>query len=182
MPVNAALPCFTTNGNQGTPSRVLTKERKTMNGEKRNIVCPHCDAVNRIPDDKPAKQAKCGRCHNPLFSGKPFPVSAKSFAVHIQHNDIPVVVDFWAEWCGPCKVMAPALERVASELEPEIRFLKVDTEAERDLAVRYDIRSIPMLIMFRKGQIVAQHAGASDARSLRAWIEQNMARSPEAAA
>jgi len=152
-----------------------------MNGQSRNVVCPHCDAVNRIPADKPAGGAKCGRCRKPLFSGKSFPVSAKSFAIHIQRNDIPVVVDFWADWCGPCKVMAPAFEHVAVELEPEVRFLKVDTEAERDLAARYDIRSIPMLVMFRNGSIVAQRAGASDVRSLRAWIEQNMARSRESA-
>lgn len=152
-----------------------------MSGDIRNIVCPHCDAINRIPGDKPAAQAKCGRCHKELFSGKPYPVSARSFAVQIGRNDIPVVVDFWADWCGPCKVMAPAFERVAGELEPEVRFLKVDTEAERDLAARYDIRSIPMLIMFRKGGIVAQRAGASDAQSLRMWVQQNMARSPERA-
>jgi thioredoxin 2 len=100
-----------------------------MNDQTRNIVCPHCDAINRIPTDKPAAQAKCGRCHKALFSGKPFPVSAKSFAVQIQRNDIPVVVDFWADWCGPCKVMAPAFERVAVEVEPEVRFLKVDSVA-----------------------------------------------------
>jgi thioredoxin 2 len=146
-----------------------------MSGPTRNIVCPHCNAINRIPVEKPAGAAKCGRCHNAFFSGKPFPVSAKSFAAQIQHNDIPVVVDFWADWCGPCKAMAPAFERAAAELEPEVRFLKVDTEAERDLAGRYNIRSIPMLIMFHKGKIIAQRAGASDARSLRAWIEQNMA-------
>jgi thioredoxin 2 len=152
-----------------------------MSGEKRNIVCPHCDAVNRVPSDKPAAQAKCGRCHKALFTGKPFSVSDKSFAVHIQHNDIPVIADFWADWCGPCKAMAPVFERVASELEPNARFLKVDTEAERSLAARYGIQSIPTLLMFRKGKIVAQRAGASDARSLRAWIDQNMARSPEGA-
>jgi thioredoxin 2 len=159
----------------------LQLRNEIMSGQTRNIVCPHCDAINRIPTDKPAGRAKCGRCHKPLFSGKPVPVSAKNFAAHIQHNDIPVVVDFWADWCGPCKVMAPAFERVAVELEPEVRFLKVDTEAERDLAARYDIRSIPMLIMFRKGRIVAQHAGASDARPLRTWIQQNMVRLPEGA-
>jgi thioredoxin 2 len=147
-----------------------------MSGQTRNIVCPHCDTINRIPADKSAARANCGRCHKPLFSGKPLPASAKSFAAQIQHSDIPVVVDFWADWCGPCKVMAPAFERVAAELEPEVRFLKIDTEAERELAARYDIRSIPMLIMFRKDKIVAQRAGASDARSLRAWIEQNLNR------
>jgi thioredoxin 2 len=150
-----------------------------MSGQTRNIVCPHCDTINRIPNEKPAVRAKCGRCHKALFSGKSFPVTAKSFDSHIQHNDIPVVVDFWADWCGPCKIMAPAFERVAGELEPEVRFLKVDTETERDLAARYGIRSIPMLIMFRKSGIIAQRAGASDAQSLRTWIQQNMVRLPE---
>src|SRR4051812_3637841 len=105
-----------------------------MSGQARNIVCPHCDAINRIAPDKPAARAKCGRCHKPLFSGKSFPASAKSFALHIRHNDIPVAADFWADWCGPCKMMAPAFEAVAAELEPAVRCLKVDTEAERDLA------------------------------------------------
>jgi thioredoxin 2 len=161
---------------------VIQELEHPMTGQARNIVCPHCDAINRIPADKPAGRAKCGRCHKPLFTGKPFPVSAKSFAVQIERNDIPVVVDFWADWCGPCKAMAPAFERVAAELEPEVRFLKVDTETEQDLAARYNIRSIPMLILFRKGGIAAQRAGASDAQSLRVWIEQNMARSRESAA
>jgi len=152
-----------------------------MSGQTRNIVCPHCDAVNRIPADKPAGRAKCGRCHQPLFTGKPFPVTVKSFAIHIQRNDIPVVVDFWADWCGPCKVMAPAFEYVAAEFEPEVRFLKVDTEAEPELAARFDIRGIPMLMLFWKGKVIAQRAGASDARSLRAWIEQNKVRAPEGA-
>ena len=108
-----------------------------MNEPARHIVCPSCDAINRVPVDKPAGKAKCGRCHDPLFSGKPLAVSGRSFATHIERNDIPVVADFWAEWCGPCKAMAPAFERVAAELEPEIRFLKVDTEAEQQLAAQY---------------------------------------------
>jgi thioredoxin 2 len=143
--------------------------------DTRQFVCPHCTAINRSPADRPAEKAKCGACHNPLFSGKPFAASAQSFATHLQRNDIPVVADFWAEWCGPCKMMAPAYERVAAELEPHVRFLKVDTEAEQQLAAQYNIRSIPTLVLFRNGKVVAQRAGALDATSLRAWIEQNVA-------
>ncbi len=137
------------------------------------IVCPHCSAVNRVPADKPAEKGKCGACHAALFSGKPSEATTASFATHIGRNDIPVVVDFWAAWCGPCKAMAPAYERVAGELEPGVRFLKVDTDAEQALAAQYNIRSIPTLMLFREGRMVAQRAGASDAQSLREWIRQN---------
>jgi thioredoxin 2 len=146
-----------------------------MTAQARHIVCPHCNAINRVPADKPAKAGKCGQCHKALFDGHPVAVSAKSFDIHVQKNDIPAVVDFWAEWCGPCKMMAPVFERVAAEMEPDIRFLKLDTEAAPDIAARYNIRSIPMLILFHKGAIVAQRAGAVDANSLRAWLRQNTA-------
>src|ERR1700731_4350843 len=142
-----------------------------MNEQARHIVCPHCDSVNRIPPQKPAEQAKAGACHQRMFAGPSFPLSTKSFATHIQHNDIPVVVDFWAEWCGPCKAMAPAYECVAAELEPDLRFFKIDTEAEGELAARYHIRSIPTLMLFHKGSMVAQRAGAMDAQTLRAWLK-----------
>jgi thioredoxin 2 len=151
-----------------------------MSAEARHIVCPHCHATNRVPTDKPAQAAKCGQCHKTLFDGHPAAVTAKGFDAHIQKNDIPVLVDFWADWCGPCKMMAPVFERVAAEMEPAIRFLKLDTEAAPDVAARYNIRSIPMLILFRKGVIVAQQAGAMDANTLRAWLRQNTAGSAAA--
>ena len=143
-----------------------------MSAELQHIVCPHCDGINRVPADKPANKAKCGRCHNPLFTGHPFPVTTKSFATQIERNDIPVLVDFWAAWCAPCKAMEPVYDRMAAEFEPAIRFLKLDTEAEPELAARYQIRGIPTLILFRKGAIVAQRAGAVDGQTLRAWLSQ----------
>jgi thioredoxin 2 len=139
----------------------------------RHIVCPHCDSVNRVPANKPAREAKCGRCHKALFTGAPISVSAQSFERHIQHNRIPVLVDFWAEWCGPCHRMAPVFARLAGELEPEVRFLKLDIEAAPDIATRYSVRSIPMLILFRNGAVAAQQAGAIDGRALRAWLQQH---------
>lgn len=145
-----------------------------MSDESRHIVCPHCAGVNRVPGDKDAAKAKCGRCHRPLFSGSAFQATVKNFDTHVMRNEIPVVVDFWAAWCGPCKSMAPVFERVTAELEPQARFLKVDTDAEQELAARYNIRSVPTLMMFRKGALVAQRAGASDAQSLRAWLQQHL--------
>jgi thioredoxin 2 len=142
--------------------------------EHRHIVCPHCDGINRVPADKDARQAKCGRCHQPLFNGGPVAASAKSFDAHLRDDDIPVVVDFWASWCGPCRAMAPAYAQVAAELEPELRFLKVDTEREPELAARYDIRGIPTLMVLRKGAVLAQRAGAVDAQTLRAWLRPYM--------
>jgi thioredoxin 2 len=144
-----------------------------MSEQVRQVVCVHCNAVNCVPAEKPAAEAKCGRCHKPLFTRAPAAIDPKSFPIHVQRSDIPVVVDFWAEWCGPCKAMAPAYERVAAELEPNSRFLKVDTEAAPDLSATYDIRSIPTLMIFQRGAVKARRSGAMDAGTLRSWVMQH---------
>jgi thioredoxin 2 len=141
-----------------------------MTETARHIVCPHCDSINRVPAGKDAAKAKCGQCHRPLFDGQPVAVGAAGFDRHTKRNDIPVAVDFWAAWCAPCKTMAPHYEKVAGELEPRMRFLKLDTEAEPALAARYQIRGIPTTIVFRNGAEVARRAGAMDARTLAAWL------------
>jgi len=140
--------------------------------ESYHVVCPNCTAVNRMPREKKARAGKCGKCGARLFEGHPVPLDGRRFARHLESNDIPVVVDFWADWCGPCKMMAPIFEQVAGEMEPEVRFAKVDTEAAQDVAMRYAIRSIPTLVLFKNGQEVARQAGAMPAEHLKSWIRQ----------
>jgi thioredoxin 2 len=155
---------------QESPSTHSAYGGATTNQSLLHNVCPHCTAINRIPRSKDARQAKCGACHKPLFTGKPANTDAKSFKRHITRNDIPVVVDFWAPWCGPCRAMAPALERAASELEPDFRFLKLNTEEEPAISAEYAIRSIPTLMMFAGGKLVAQIAGAMDTGGIVSWV------------
>ena len=136
-----------------------------------HIVCPHCDAVNRIPSTRLSQQPKCGKCHEALFGGKPPELHEDNFRKHISRNDIPVVVDFWAEWCGPCKMMAPEFERAAGELGAAARLAKLDTERAQGIAAQYSIRSIPTMVMFRHGREAARQSGAMRAVDIVRWVE-----------
>lgn len=136
------------------------------------VVCPHCDAINRVPVDKNGLSANCGRCHQALFHGHPLAVNAAQFTRHITRNDITVVVDFWAPWCGPCVQMAPAFNQAAQALQPHFRLLKVNTEEEQALAQQYHIRSIPTLVIFRQGQEIQRLSGAMPAQNIIAWARQ----------
>jgi thioredoxin 2 len=135
-----------------------------------HIACPACGATNRVPGERMAEHPVCGKCKQPLFNGKPVELSEANFGAQLAASDIPVVVDFWAPWCGPCRSMAPHFERAASVLEPQVRLAKLNTEEAQATAARLGIRSIPTLIMFRNGREVARQSGAMDSNSLVQWV------------
>jgi thioredoxin 2 len=134
-----------------------------------HIVCPDCGAVNRIPSARLGQHPKCGKCKAPLFSARPVELTSANFGKMISRNDIPVLVDFWAPWCGPCKMMAPAFEQAAAQLEPRIRLAKLNTEAEQAIGGQLGIRSIPTLALFRNGQEIARQPGAMGAADIVRW-------------
>ena len=139
-----------------------------------HVVCAQCATVNRVLQDRMDQAARCGRCKQFLFTGQPITLNEADFDTHVTRSDLPLVVDFWAPWCGPCRVMAPAFERAAGELEPAVRFAKLNTEDAPRIAERFGIRGIPTLAIFRGGNEIARQSGAMDYATLTRWIRTHL--------
>jgi len=138
--------------------------------EGMHVVCGHCDSLVRLPSERLKDAPRCPKCHFPLFGGKPIDLTAANFERHLTRGDLPLAVDFWAPWCGPCIAMAPFYEAAARQLEPKLRFAKLNTQDEPAPAERYNIRGIPTLIVFRAGKEIARHSGAMDTGGLTRWL------------
>lgn len=140
------------------------------------VACPACNTLNRAPREKLAAGGggKCGHCGAALFEGHPVALTAQSFEAHASKSDIPLLVDFWAPWCGPCKAMAPQFEKAAGHLEPAVRVAKVNTDEEQALAARFGIQGIPTMILMKHGKEIARQSGAMNASGIESWVKQSL--------
>jgi thioredoxin 2 len=140
------------------------------------VACPHCHTLVRVPEARLGDNPTCGRCKLQLITGHPIALDTEAFSTHVGRSDLPVLVDFWAEWCGPCRAMSPVLDRFASEHRTQLQVAKVNTDQNQQLAGQLGIRSIPTLILFRGGKEVARRSGSSDLGSLTHWVEDSLSR------
>lgn len=138
------------------------------------IMCPHCGGLNRVADQKLNGQPKCGKCQESLFSGKPIEMNNAQFNRALQKTELPMVVDFWAPWCGPCQGFAPVFQQAAMNFEPRARFVKINTETEQQLGAQLGIRSIPTLAIFKNGQEITRMSGAMDLGQFSQWLNQHL--------
>lgn len=136
-----------------------------------HIVCPHCSSTNKVPENRLNDNPMCGKCRNALFVARPLELTGLNFSKHLHSNHIPLLIDCWASWCGPCKMMAPVFEKAAAQLQPRIRVAKLNTESEQGIAAQFNIRSIPTMIIFRQGREIARQSGAVDLDSLIRWVK-----------
>lgn len=141
------------------------------------IACPHCGTLNRVPAERAANTARCGSCHATLFDAHPVEVDEAGLQRHIRSNSVPVLLDVWAPWCGPCRTMAPAFERAATTLEPQVRLLKLNADAAQTACARLGVRGIPAMFLFQDGKVLAQTAGAMNADAIVRWARGNLASS-----
>ena len=139
-----------------------------------HVVCPHCNTTNRVRQADLGKSPDCGQCHKRLFTGHPVELDESAFERHVQRSQIPLLVDFWAPWCGPCRMMAPAFEQAAAQLEPHVRLVKVNTDEAQVLGAKMGIRSIPTVALFADGKEVARQAGAMGAADIVRWARERL--------